>query len=305
MWCESLDNWIGIRGCGSEVPGSGIYINDYPGITTYLASHVADSEDVQGITLLQNCIERAYSMVMSDIIGHVSKFGHFWSGQEVTYGATTKLTDTQFAAGQYSEIELIVGGPYERIRLDKILIYSTGIGNATITVTGVAPVVTVHALVAGLNTIVFANVYENDTTIRVSTDVAVYGYRMANDCECICGGPTNNFAMFVSQYCDLCAIAYQYRESLTTAFYLRAAIEFWQECIATPNMSQEARKAGDLAAKSLVRLLGGQDKVTGVYFNSEYSKALKILGTQFNSEISHGKIACFVCEQNQIIYQHP
>lgn len=303
--CTNLDNFIGVRGCDETAPGSGLYINDYPGITTIQAAHVADSEDIQGIALLQACIERAYKAVMTDVINGVNKFGHFWSGQEVTYGSKSKITDTLYAANKYTEIEILVAGPYEKIRTDKILIHSTAIGTATITVTGVTATVTVHNLVVGLNTITFSNTFSADTTIRVLTSVPVYGYLNGNECSCICGGPSNNFALFVTQYCDLCEVAYQYRESLAKAFQVRAAIEYFRECEVSPNMSQEARKAADNAKKSLIRLLGGNDPQTGLYFPSEYTKELKPVINQFRYEIERGRIPCFVCEQNKIVYQHP
>lgn len=308
--CERLEGVIGIKGCGQTItPSFRYYINDYPGITLQAASHVANGEQVQGITLLEDVIERAYRQSMNDLVGEVAKLGNQWIGQQIDYGGQTKLTDTVISAGHTSEIEIYLCGQYQKATLKEMKVYAHAVGVLTVVTENHEITSTDYNLQEGLNTIEINETIIGDTTLKVTANVdtnAYYWGSTAAVCGCECQAYSNNFALYLSKYCDLCEIAYQYRDSLANVFYLKSAIFFFEEALVTPNQSQERRHALDVANKALIYLLGGVDNASGLYVKGKYPAALKIAAQQLHYEINKGKIpCCFSCEGSQIVYNIP
>lgn len=307
--CDRLDGVIGIKGCGDEPTADfRYYINDYPGITTIQAAHIANSETVTGVGLLESVIERAYRQSMSDLIGEITKKGHVWTGQEIEYGGRTRLTDTLISAGTASEIQIYLCGQYQKVRTLEIRVWAEAVGELTIVETNHDVTTTVYDLAIGMNVIAHTQTYISDTTVRVTADVATRAWFWGNgeSCGCECNSYTNNFALFLSKYCDLCELAYQYRESLAKVFWLKAAIIYFEEALVSPNQSVEARNGFGNANKSLLSLLGGVDNASGLYMKGKYPEALKIAANQFHYEITRGNIpCCFSCEGSQIVYNIP
>ena len=121
-----LDNWIGLRGCGMDVPGSGYYINDQPGFT--LDSIDAQATDEQmtykgaweaiqtsgKLTFhneLKTLMKRRYLFRDAPMIG---KFG------KLNGGNFTSIID-----GQSYGVRLFFGlgyGLYTGFRIDRLLL---------------------------------------------------------------------------------------------------------------------------------------------------------------------------------------
>lgn len=307
--CDRLSGIIGVRGCGDEpIEAFRYYINDYPGITTIQAAHIANSEQITGVGLLTSCIERAIRESMTDVIAEVGKLGNFWTGQEIKYGGKSRLTDTVISAGQSSEVEIYLCGPYQVAKIQEIRVWSSAIGVLTVVTENHETTSTNYDLVAGLNTISVDRTLIGDTTVTVTANVATraWFWGEGTSCGCECDSYTNNFGLFFSKYCDLCELAYQYRESLAKVFWLKAAIIYFEEALVSPNQSQEARKGFETAKRSLLALLGGVDQASGLYLKGKYPEALKIAARQFNYEITRGNIpCCFSCEGSQIVFNIP
>lgn len=56
---ECFTGFIGILGCNSATPGSGLYINSLPGVTLEMVDKIADSEQVTYVGVWQEVEQRA------------------------------------------------------------------------------------------------------------------------------------------------------------------------------------------------------------------------------------------------------
>ena len=303
--CERLDNWIGIRGCSDTPPGSGVYINDYPGITTELAAQVADSETVRGQDLLLKCVSRASHGVMADVFSYLMEKGHSWIGQLEKIGVDYTRSDKTYPANRTLTLEFRTFQRYQRVRLSGFVVHASGVGSLSIQVNDESPVSL--SLTAGRNELNFEREFNGYDVVTITPDVDVTAYRITRDtCECLCYS-TDVFPaeLIVFEYCDQCEIAYNYRQSLTKALQLKAAIYFFQEVQASPVDAQAVRWGREMAGKALVSLLGGQDPNTGVLFESEYKQAIKAVAKMFQYEIQRGKLGCFACDRAKVLFTHP
>lgn len=59
---------IGMDGCGGEEPSSGIYVNSLPGISTHLASKIADNEQITWAGLWSDVQDRALKKFNTSVI---------------------------------------------------------------------------------------------------------------------------------------------------------------------------------------------------------------------------------------------
>jgi len=63
-----ISDLIGIKnGCSDTIPVSGLYVNDLPGMSLKIADAAANSEKVNGFTLIQNRIDFASTYLSNDI----------------------------------------------------------------------------------------------------------------------------------------------------------------------------------------------------------------------------------------------
>lgn len=65
---ECLRDYIGIKGCGATAPESGLYVNSLPGITSFLASKIADNEQITYLNVWRDVQDRAIRKFASSVI---------------------------------------------------------------------------------------------------------------------------------------------------------------------------------------------------------------------------------------------
>ena len=65
---ECFLDFVGLKGCGSVTPPSGVYVNSVPGITTYLASFLANREQITARGLWADVQQQAISKLSTDLI---------------------------------------------------------------------------------------------------------------------------------------------------------------------------------------------------------------------------------------------
>lgn len=303
--CQKLEGWIGVIGCSETPPGSGVYINDYPGITTELAALVADSETIRGQDLLSKCIRRASDGVMADVFSQLMSKGHAWIGQEERIGVNYTRSDKIYPANKTLTLEIRTFHRYQRFRLAGFTVHASGAGNLSVQLNDQPA--TLYPLASGKNEIEFEEVFHGFDVVTITPDVDVTAYRVTTDtCECLCySSDVFPGELIGFQFCDQCEILYAYRHSLTKALQLKAAINFFQEVIASPSNDQMVRWGREHAGKALVHLLGGQDPATGVLFESEYKQAVTAVAKMFQHEIQRGKIGCFTCDRTKVVFTHP
>lgn len=70
---ECLTDFVGIRGCGETVPGSGVYLNTLPGISLESLDKVADSEQITYKGLWADIQTEAGVRFYTDVIEELSK----------------------------------------------------------------------------------------------------------------------------------------------------------------------------------------------------------------------------------------
>lgn len=68
---DCLKNYIGLKYCSSEPPGSNIFINILPGMSTELADNIANSEQVTFAQVWNDVQDRAIMRLKNDIINNL------------------------------------------------------------------------------------------------------------------------------------------------------------------------------------------------------------------------------------------
>jgi hypothetical protein len=62
-----LQNYIGLQGCTADAPMSGIYINDYPGMSSELMEKIATPEQASYIGMWNSAQAVSYLRIKRDI----------------------------------------------------------------------------------------------------------------------------------------------------------------------------------------------------------------------------------------------
>jgi hypothetical protein len=70
---ECLTGYIGMMGCGNEVPGSGLYINSLPGITMEMVDKIADAEQVTYVGVWVEVEKRGLLMFRTAFMAELNK----------------------------------------------------------------------------------------------------------------------------------------------------------------------------------------------------------------------------------------
>lgn len=124
-----LDNYIGIKGCSTDLPTSGKYVNSLPGMSTELVDNIANSDQVTYLGVWGDILSTSKQRLYTDVIaGIASEYTEF---KEVIYQSKklTKFTRTQtqaIPAGSYKRGVYIYfpQRKYASLYLNKIYIYS-------------------------------------------------------------------------------------------------------------------------------------------------------------------------------------
>ena len=298
MICTNLHGYIGVLGCSEGIPESGIYINDYPGVTLDAAIAIADRENPRGEDYLLKIVNRSYDAAMRDLIMEVSKLGYNFVTQQKRY-TQGQVSQIVIPAGTDKEVKLYVCDG-RNLKIDSIGVWAFAAGIFTATFTNERETTsTTYDLVEGMNSLTTTVVFTQDTTVTFTSDVDTKQFNYTG-CDCLCAG-SSIASINAYEFCDMCDIGFDYRMMLTKLFYLKAAILFFQECLTNTNVSQDARKIIDTAKIQLVYLLGGQ--ADQVYVKGEYPQELKAAARMLANDA--GKIPCLSCDRTKLIYTTP
>jgi hypothetical protein len=125
---DCLTNYIGLRNCGLPTPGSNLYVNSLPGMSTELADKIANSEQTNFIGVWEDVQLRSIMRLKDDIINTMFEYVKF---NETVY-QTRKLLKSQpaelipiAAANEYrGAYFMLPEGKYSEYRLNELYIYS-------------------------------------------------------------------------------------------------------------------------------------------------------------------------------------
>lgn len=113
MITECLRDYIGLRGCSTSVPESGLYLTDQPGISLVSLDKVADSEKQTYKAVWEAIQTRAINRLQSDVISEFAKKYHLRRLTEsVKIRETIDAANDTAAANEYRgiNIELAIHG---------------------------------------------------------------------------------------------------------------------------------------------------------------------------------------------------
>lgn len=125
---DCLTNYIGLRNCGIPTPGSGLYTNSLPGMSTELADKIANSEQINFSGVWDDIQLRSILRFKNDIINCLYDYVKF---NDVVY-QTRKLLKSQPsslvpipAAAEYrGAYYMLPEGKYSEFRLNELYVYS-------------------------------------------------------------------------------------------------------------------------------------------------------------------------------------
>jgi hypothetical protein len=129
-----FDTHVGLKGCSTVAPKSGIFVNQLPGLSSELADHLANSEQVTFSGVWKDVLTIAKQNFLNDMVNGLSESINF---HQIVYQtkrprpARTKLTIPAFA--EYRGI--LIEAPesrYSQIRIKSLFVYSATIQTITI-----------------------------------------------------------------------------------------------------------------------------------------------------------------------------
>jgi hypothetical protein len=127
-----LQDYIGLLGCTSTTPLSGLYINDYPGMNTELLEKISTPEQSSYAGFWQSCQNVAYQRIKRDIQTALFKSAQAQldqvlfqtSNQFVNQWSTiTPLPASEQYRGTFVSIS---GSKYLGVRIKTLMVYNSG-----------------------------------------------------------------------------------------------------------------------------------------------------------------------------------
>jgi hypothetical protein len=127
-----LENYIGLKGCTTDAPLSGLYINDYPGMSSELLDKIATPEQVSYVGMWNSAQAVSYVRMKRDIQAAL------YSAAEAQLDQVLFQTRKEFVQ-QWQQVEVvpaeailkgtfvsIQGSKYLSLRVKQIFIYNAG-----------------------------------------------------------------------------------------------------------------------------------------------------------------------------------
>lgn len=137
MIAECLRDYIGFRGCSTDEPESGLYLQDQPGISLVSVDKVADSDKATYIGVINAINTRAINRIASDVITTFAERYHLKRLTEsVKLPENVDTSNVTAMSAQYRgidiELELLDNLTYGRsglqvIHIQQIRVYSLGV----------------------------------------------------------------------------------------------------------------------------------------------------------------------------------
>lgn len=118
---ECFTGFIGLLGCKSEAPGSGLYINSLPGVTLEMVNKIADSEQITYLGVWKDIEQRGILRFRTSLMAQLNKC------YQINERATVECIACEHKDLLATSLWLLLGSELmtERIYSDQINRYTT------------------------------------------------------------------------------------------------------------------------------------------------------------------------------------
>lgn len=335
------DNYIGVLGCSSEDPDSGLWFHQLSGMTLKKASSAAKAEQVTGRELLRDIEKEAIRYVITDIQTKMSDL----------YAFNSVLSEDVVGYFSDTHLPVIAGSPYliftnnkktDKLRaftIEKVTVRANNtITGQTITLTDGCSTIVKTFDTEACGTV---DVYFNHTTTSSEVTIEIdgttgielnsssltkidshgsgcgctIGCDTCNSCDCLNGcfsvsgydendvstGLTYGMEVTVSCECNLTAFACALRNDIAQAVRLKMGILTLYEVTASDRLNPIVLNSGKSVKFLLTKWEGGYDDITEKEIPGEYTKEISRISKSIRQWIGGSKSACVVCQALKVI----
>jgi hypothetical protein len=323
-------NYIGIRGdCDETEPTSGLYINDLPGISLKLASHLAD-EEVTGVTLIRRFEQQAIRMVWNNVKTKLSK--NIILSKVVSQLVTDRFEPDSdevdwlapVAANVGIEVEKNDYDPYTSLRVNYVDIRANTTATGEVLTITDGPVVKTYNfdIQAGKPVRIFTNYEACTDEVRITvngTNLALENLltnrgRNCGSCgdrcsSCACNecisvngwdgakevtqayGIIANVSCVCTQSPILCSL----QQEIAEAVQMKLGVLLMMERLASSRVNYLVQNGKEEAKTMLMSWQGGIDLEAGIETKSEYWRLISQIAESIKNSLLHQTSACIAC----------
>jgi len=133
---DCLNDYIGLQGCRTVVPDSGLFLNDLAGIQLKQVDEIADDEQVNYVGVWAKVQKRALKIFEKDLrVAFAKKFKIKGVTQSINIGKLIDTTTTKLASAEYRGLtieqnqatDVIVNSNFQVVFIQTIRIYLPGV----------------------------------------------------------------------------------------------------------------------------------------------------------------------------------
>lgn len=221
---ECLEGYIGIQGCGTTAPESGVYINSLPGISIEVAQKIADSEQITFLNAWNDITARAIRRFKTDVVNNLKKrFRLNIISKFLNTGRAYDEDTITLAADEWRgrNIEIIGDTPSQlhKMYIEEISIYFLDPGSTTLQIidenSNVQYTTTVTAATAGWKRVYIGQTFDGKLFHLVYYCLNMDSVRTVNPATF-----DNNCDTYCTDICDDCDCRIR-----TTGFYYNGTTE--------------------------------------------------------------------------------
>ena len=308
------DNYIGVRGlCDDEIPDSGLYIDDLPGINLKSAALAADTSTVKGSELLEKSISQAIRVAAMDFIGLMAKstkglqFNEVLVDDNVRTAGSDSFTEQQDTWVRIKIEKTCLNNKFEKLKAFGFQLQSNCASDCVDfyvkTSRGEEEVLSAEIKVGINNLDIVIDADVEWVTIEWKIDEGCYGIRSnwlryagycwKDHCDFECDPcvyvetessedgitwvSSNDFGFNASIQCyaDPLALACFYKDALALPIQYLAGAMFFIHVKATDRINEYTENSREMVDEMLLDIVGGLDITTGIKHSSKYWRLLK------------------------------
>lgn len=127
-----FESYIGLKGCGSAAPKSGLYLNSLPGISTELVDKIANADQISFAGVWSDVQTIAKGQILNDIVNYLGEKINF---HEIAYQTKrprpSRTKENIAASADYRGV--LIEAPesrYSQIRVKSLFVFSATAGEA-------------------------------------------------------------------------------------------------------------------------------------------------------------------------------
>jgi hypothetical protein len=301
--------------CGNDVPRSGLYIDDLPGITLTRAANIADGHLSTGKELFEYAEREAYQNTMNDFKQRLmqdlvvnSVIDNLVYENRESKGTYKAFPEVRLTIENYSCVD------YAQIKI-KTLSLRADAPQSGLTLTFVSGGETFTMqfdIVEGYNQLHINEVFPSnrvDITFNPNFEIwtpVIGGLRTSGSCTCV-GSDSHLFADFRSAtgigmiaqlVCDTDVLSCMFEDNLKYAIRYRMGVIIAELALSSDRVNPYLRAAkNDSMENLLVKWWGGADPKTGWEVAGEYWRQLDVATKTIIESLKRSDSLCFRCDR--------